>query len=449
MIPFQPKAPPQPVVRDPNNKEAPFGRDDNDKPIVPIRPDQQLAADLQEKEYLNRGDCPHGNDSQDCLLCGTKDVVLRPTTGTAPAPHLQKVLDAAFDKSFELNRPVRLPFLEHAIQANMGSDSNVPATPDKPKPEITSYRQALQITPQDIIGLFDKTFEEDQIIDVKVFGDRSKLEDDICELERHIEGIEAQRSTYSAIWWRRNHPDEIPPGYDPRDPDGTKNAFKRLKYEADTNLKKDRAGLKELRQRLNNWETDERNFTLVKQPQKVQRAFSEKCSGVYKAIETDIEFIPDVQRKVEGIPTHYTEIMYYVDTPVGPEFSEEGYRRLVEKQGDTTGWRQWENMVLLEAIKCGIVKPDPSFFNRFPHLKKWKLVEEVIVSDRHEKTLIRKTSGGQIGGSIYARGTRNGKERPLEDFNTTRPGSAGGEGPFDLEPSAPDLTGDSDDWTPD
>lgn len=435
--PFQPKAPPQPVVRDPNNKEAPFGRDDNDKPIVPIRSDQQIAADLQEKDHLVRGDCPHGNNPEDCLLCGTKDVVLhpavRPASDVVPESYL-KVLDA-LDKSSKLTRGVSLPFIEHATRSQLGS---TPAeTSDKTRPEITSLREVLQITPQDILGLFDSTFEEKQIVNVKILGDKKQLEDDICELEQHIDEIKGDLLSRSAAWQKRNRPQDVLPKKD----------RERLKYEDRKKLSLSQAGLKELRQRLNNWETDERNFTTRKELQRVLQTFGEKYPITYQMEERDLEFVPDKQRKVEGIVTHTTEIMYHVDIPVGPVHDSEGYRRVIAKQGEITcGWVEWENRVILQAIKVGLVVPTPKVFRKYPHLR-LRPSSETEYHD-YEKTLILKTAGAQIGGSIYARGTRSGRERPLENFDTTRP-SNGGEGyDADAESSAPDLTGDSDEWTP-
>lgn len=59
--------------------EAPFGRDENDKVLVPMRPDQAIATELRERPDLAPGKCRHKNDPSNCLLCGTKPILPRKT----------------------------------------------------------------------------------------------------------------------------------------------------------------------------------------------------------------------------------------------------------------------------------------------------------------------------------------------------------------------------------
>lgn len=455
MPPFKPKAPPQPVVYNPTNAEAPFGYDEDGRPIVASRSDQNIATDLQQKEHLRRGECPHGNDPDDCLLCGTKHASTSvdaesetvDAESTAEERRLQRLkyaLDAVFEESRRIECPVQLTELEHAMR---GAFEEPPEVPKEPSPEKRSIRERLKLSRMFVSDLFERVIGmEDVPTEVKTLKDKSEIEQEIAELFRRIDEVKESLATRTAAYQKRYRPD------DKLD----RKALERQKYHERKQLDENEKGLRELQQRLKNWGQDPRDYDVMTEIKKVPIVFGKKYAAklIYQRIERDIAYTKDKTRDKGKITEYDTFSLTYLDEPVGRVYDIDGYRRLLqeavqrgEQNVNFRGWEEWENKVITEAVRVRAMKVPPGASKEFGI---YVPPDDPREQDHNEEAeLIRKTGGAQIGGGVYARGSRNGKARGLEDFDATarirnKEGDRG-----DAPAKAPDPGGDDDSWSPD
>jgi hypothetical protein len=398
-----------------------IGLDDNNVPVVPVLSDQRLAADLLDKPHLAPGECPHKKDPNNCLECGTKDFAPQPQPPLSGAENaawlafLQKIMDGSFKSG-------NWEWMARAMRAG-----DAPPARIVHEHRMDGYRELLQMSRLDVLGLFDKVVgSETEIVETKILRDKSTLEGAVLKLKECVKRVEQVRETRSARWRKLHCGGDVLP----------KNDRLRLQREDDRTLAKLGSKLRELRARLKKWGQDDRDNRVLKQWRAKLITFGEKYPVQYQAVERDVEYIPDKLRQAGEITSYWTETLTYVDTPVGEMHDFEGYRRLIERQGiDSDGWIQWENAVILQAIKSGLIKAPKSFITRRLGVSRPPDDPHDIDHDA-ETALIKKTGGASVGGGIYSRGKdAKGRQRKLEDFDATIERGQGGGEPGDSVPS--------------
>jgi hypothetical protein len=392
--------------------EAPFGRDADNRPLVPMRTDQEIAAELRDKSYLKRGKCRHRNDPNDCLLCGTKRMVLKPDEWFPLVPPETKEeemerLEQNARRTFGLPEPKTWKPREH-----------------KPRTKIESFREVLLLDRGYIADLFDKVIgEEEKVTDVAVKTDRKKLERRADNLQKLIKRSNERIEGWSVRVLKLRRPDNIP----------DKPAREEFKRAERKRLARFEAKLKEVRERLRNWETDPRNQQTRQQLVKVPVTFGEKYDIQHQEVKTEFKYVPGKLRTPSDGAEYWTEDPMYFDTPVGDEYEIYGYRALL-KLGEEAelyltngmnldGWREWENKVIEQAIYSGLIKPNMALLGLHPRLAKYNPSPDSIEADTTEDALALKTGGANWNASIYSGGVRVGKhgnsQRALEDFGKT------------------------------
>ena len=140
--------------------------------------------------------------------------------------------------------------------------------------------------------------------------------------------------------------------------------------------------------------------------------------------------MPDELRQPkDGVP-YFTELMVRGEKQIGDDYTIEGYRKVLQLDDDALtyltegmtwdGWREWENKVILQAIKIGLIRPDQDLIGIYPGLGKYVSSYDAHDIDHSaEDKLALKTGGGQYG-TIYSAGVHVGRHRnyarKLEDF---------------------------------
>src|ERR1700674_377438 len=344
---------------------APYGRDENDEPFVPMRPDQVIAEDLLTKPYLAPGKCPHNNDPDNCLLCGTKDVAVMPNSPERPDARWVQ-LKEALDSVFKSNRPKRLRGMETAMRGRLESRTSQQSpqteTQDKTQIKITSYREVLLMYKQHVVALFDKVIgAEERVVDIKILMDKSALEDSISKLKENIKEVEEEIKTRSAAWQKIHR----------RDDPLSKKDREWWKRDGKRRLKQLQTELKEKRQQFRNWETDDRNYTTVKKLQKVEVMFGEKFNDSMIIAPVETKYVPDKKKFVGGVETHETTLLVKEEISPGVEYNLELYKSNTATA--SPGWVAWENYVILGAIRYRLIKPGREAIRKHPWLRAYNL----------------------------------------------------------------------------
>lgn len=382
---------------------APYGRDDNGNPIVPMRSDQEIAIELLDKPALRPGACPHKNDPENCTLCGTKGVSkvpLSPPKFTAPETEeeaAQRQLAQA--TAFFGVQPKRL------------------STISKGPRRIRSYRELLVMEHAEVAALLDAVVGWREVEGPKILMDKAVLEGQASKLKEEITALKQSINTRSAAWQKANRPEDKL----------EKNDRERLKREETKQLYAKEVKWRGLRSRLLHWETDPQNRISTKEI--VPVLFEERYPITHRTIQRDVEFMPDQLRQPKDGVEYHTELLTYVDTAIGDEYDAEGYRKVIELDEDalllTTdgmswdGWREWENKVILQAITIGLIRPDNGLIELYPGLGVYQGADDIEL-DTTENSLAVKTGGAVYGGGIYSEGVYVGRHRnyarKLSDF---------------------------------
>jgi hypothetical protein len=81
-------------------------------------------------------------------------------------------------------------------------------------------------------------------------------------------------------------------------------------------------------------------------------------------------------------------------------------------------WRYFENEIIFQAIRWGLVRPTNETIKKYPVLDRSDSGRPEHDDSDLENQLIIKTGGAEIGASIYGAGTTwNGKKRGLSSFD--------------------------------
>jgi hypothetical protein len=386
------------LVRNPANKEAPYGRDENDRPILPGRSDQTIATELLSKEFLKAGSCSHKSNPKYCLLCGTTNFK------TAPP------------------EPVDL---EDQLRRLLGITTDVATRPSQPKKNFSYFPEILKITRGQLIGLLELTVGiEPRAIRKKFLKSRSIIDSRIAELERaaaRIIELKKLLAESGDAWSVHRMKLEVKRGErQPEDiPDkktreqfkreAKKNTEKREQEKSDLQKLLRESDIEQLKQRAANWGSNPNDFDTMAATEDVTVKFGEKFTFGHE----DEDLVPE--RTLEG----------YLALLDGNDILKDVSRRL-HQFPTLDSWRYFENEIVLQAIGFRLVRPTKQAFAEYPQLRKY-LNGAVADPDQDdpENKLILKTGGAEIGGSIHSGGHRNGHKRPLESFDKRKPSRPG------------------------
>jgi hypothetical protein len=427
-----------------SDPEAPYGRDDKNNPIQPMRSDQDIAKGLLDNPHHALGTCPHKNDPNDCLLCGTKKT--NEPTGPNVASGNQSVsrqyeLVHAADvlTPEEIEERSRAALLENAerqfgikpktpigrvSQASSLLDGHPESnTPQRQSsPSFHCYRELLGFERDHITRIFDLV--------VAYRRPPKPSEEMIQQLQKEISELDALILTRSAAWQKRNRPD------DPLE----KNDRERLKLEETKSRDKKKTELRALLKMRREYE----------ETPPIPMTFEEKYHITHQRIEKHVEFVPDKLRTPEGQEPYYTEVLSKIETDIGGEYNIQGYRKMLRlgvealAQADglpLDGWVGFENKVILQAIKARLLNPHADLIQDYPALRGYQPPVVERETDDPEHQLIIKTGGAEIRGSV--RGAGYG--RALRDFaGTTGIRSGDGIGHSPDSPYVPDLSEDAE-----
>ena len=425
-----------PVV--PSGPEAPYGRDENNKPIVPMRSDHEIVSDLLENPSLAPGLCPHKNDPNDCIQCRPQGVKPNIYLNQSPARQFELLHGPPTPEEAEAAR------IEHELAhaRNMfGLSKPIQRqTSSYPKTNLkfNCYRELLLLERDHIAAIFDCIVEYHRPEKPpeeswgKTYTYIQRLQEEITELDALI-------LTRSAAWQKRHRPD---------DPLKTNDRL-RLKREETKLRDKKKIELRELRARMKRWQ----------ETPLIPVTFGEKYPITHQCVISHVDFFPDKLRAPEGQDPYYTEILGRVEMPVGDVYNIAGYRKMLnldegalsqQVEGGMTwrGWEEWENKVILQAIESGLIKPNVALIKDYPGLGVYQRPLDPIEADETENALIIKTGGADINGRIRAagyRGKSNNTRRKLTDFTdfTTQIKIKGPDSPY-----VPDISDDAGSYTP-
>jgi hypothetical protein len=438
--------------------KAPFGCDENDKALVPMRPDQAIATRLLERPDLAPGKCHHKKDPSNCLECGTKRIRPR-QTGANQSPSRQselrrvgvgdvltpeeaeaqhrEVLEESARRVFKTPKP--MPSACNA-QASAAFDSlfdkkKPPAAPAPKKPSSLNfdcYRELLMIERDTIVDLFDFIVEH--------IRPEKPTEGLIERLQKEIADLEALILTRSSAWQKRHRMDDRL----------EKNDRERLKHQEKKECAKKKIELSEARACLRKWENTP----------PVSVTFGEKYWIPHRSFSTDTKFKPDIKRTPKGWDPYDTEVLTDVHTFESGEYNIHEYKNMLKlgiaeawRNDDLpiSGWVEWENKVILQAIKCGLIKPNVDVLKNYPGLDIYVRPDDPIETDHTaEKALIIKTGAAEIGGSVRGAGytgVSNNTKRALQDF-TGGPKNKGGNAHPSGDGFIPDFGDDSESYQP-
>jgi hypothetical protein len=423
--PTQPKNPyrlrsvPQPVVPNPASETAPFGYDENDNPIGVVQPKSS-----------------------------TPSVTIPDNRPLAPVPiggrhavSYADILAHQFDRSRESGKPIAVDWLVACMSGRtLGMPKQEPNLEPAKKSELKfdSYREFLRLTRKDIISLFDKVAcDDDSLVETKTLLDKAPVEARIVELQTAIAELTERAGTRTVRWQKIHRKD---------DPLSRKD-LNRLLSGDKRELEKKRKELRELRARLKDWGADDRDYEVTVTWQKVPVLLKDVFNGSMRVeLAEEFKYIADKEKKVGGIVTHTTTLPVYEITSSPELYTLADYKAGVARPE----WVKWENQVIIAALRFGIVIPRAEAIRRHAWLKRWEnaAAENDGEHDAGELVLIRKTGGGEINGSIYARGSG----RKLEDFDATMAAGTRYAGPgedFGGEDYVPDVSDDSESFQPD
>jgi|SRR5579859_2373217 len=352
--------------------EAPFGRDENDRPILPGRSDQQLASDLLNKEFLAAGVCPHKANPKYCLLCGTTNYT------AAPA------------------EPVDL---EAQLRRLLGINDVVPHVERNGK-KFDYFPEILGITRGQLIGLLDlpagvspravkKTVLKSKTAIVARLAALEKASIRIEELKQLIAASEDLIRSWSV------HVQKLQVKRGERNPEDILDKKTREKFKREERIQIEKYELEKrdlqnfirgsnaetMRQRVAKWGSSPDDFETVTTVEDVPVKFGEKFT------------FSDKHKTIDG----YVALLDEYD------MLKDASRRL-QKFSTLDQWRYFENEIVLQAVGYRLVRLTKHTFKEYPQLTEYlngPPVDDEPEQDETENKLILKTKGAQIGGGIY------------------------------------------------
>jgi hypothetical protein len=357
---------------------APYGRDENNRPILPGRTDQQIATDLMDKPLgaTRQGPCDCNLGS--CRHCHPENIVVPAWLTDKTKPDLLSTLI------------LRLNLQRDDLKTKFETELQ--------KQKFVSYVDALKIDRTDLIRLLEvPAGMKSRSVAEKVLKSTSSVERRIQRLKKIIQKSEEYIESWSVHKMKLRRPDNI---LDKQ----TREAFKRKER---SRIERCQHKITDLKRRLKTWADDPSNYERVLKTVKSPETLRERLD-TRMLIERDPAQFEDDNEVCST--DRYLELFSNI-TPL-------------PKQETWRKWEEFENEIVIEAIKCGLIVTHeilPENTNSFVHD-----IDEPEQDDP-ENALILKTGGAQVGATIYSGGQRNQNARPLESFDKRRPSGAPGE----------------------
>jgi len=416
----------QPVVPT-TNPDAPFGRDENDRPIgVPVG-EPYVKPELKATVEPPSGPLPCGGCGNDrCKHCHPENNVqahelLRPAP---PQPELD--LEENLRRQLGIAGPPSLRFVS------------------SPKKPFDYFPEILSITRKQLLDLFDEVVDI-EVETVRLMETRLKsttlIRHEIGVLTRTtehatkrlqclsllVEHSEKRILSWSARVMKRG---SVSLGIPARAPENIldEKTREKLKYEERKKLKKyelwktrlhkivreNGVQIDQLQERLDNWGSQPSDFENVTITRDREITFREKV----REPEEPINDLSESYAKLREVGATKTEAYISLLSTDYQMLAE-----LSESHPSLRPWRWFENEIVLQAIGFRLILPTAKALERYPRLKKyldasaWSKDEvEIDDSDLHDSIL--KTGGAEIGASIYNFGvTRDGRPRLSGSFD--------------------------------
>lgn len=430
----------QPVVAT-ANPDAPFGHDDNDRPIgVPVgKP--YIKPELKAVQEPPSGSRPCGDCGQDlCKHCHPENVVqahelLRRPGTTNP-------MDPGATTAPELT-------LEENLRRQFGmipASSPAPTT-SKPTFKFHFCPEILGITRKQLVELFDAVIDT-EVETMKLMETQLKnpwfvrhqiggLRKTIAHSQKRLQCIPllVQRSERLILSWSAQvmkYGTKTIPARDPEDILDAKTRYK-FTYEERKKLKKyqgwkthlqaivrdAQAQMNPLQQRLDNWGSSPDDFESVTVTRDREITFREK----FREPEEPINDLSETYAKLRNVGV--SSLVSKTDAYI--HLLSTDYQMLADsfqKHPLLRPWRWFENEIVLQAVGFGLIRPTRKTVETYPQLKKylnqdaWSDDDLDEIDDSDLRRSVLKTGGSEIGASIYNFGlTRKDQPRMSGSFD--------------------------------
>lgn len=451
----------QPGVYNPANKEAPYGYDDLDRPIgVPVgRP--YAKPEVKAIQEQPSGDLPCGGCGNDlCRHCHPEKAVKtdvlrslteRPQTSADDSPNPDTTdLEENLRRQLGVPKPQSFRFV----------------TSPKKKP-FDYYPEILDITRKQLLDLFDRVVDT-EVETVRLVETRLKsttlIRQSIATLTRTtehatkrlqcllllIEHSEKRILSWSARVMKRG---SLSLGIPARAPENIldEKTREKLKYEEKKKLKKfqhwktrlqeivrkSRAQIEQLQERLDNWGSHPSDLENVTITRGRDITFREK----FREPEEPINDLSESYAKLRELGATKTEA--YIS------LLSTDYQLLAElsrSHPSLRPWRWFENEIVLQAIGFGLIEPTAKALEQYPRLKKYLDTnawseDDTEIDDSELRRSILKTGGAEIGASIYNFGRTRKGEFSLSGTAARRSGSFDGAIEFGKNGTSDDPSG--------
>jgi len=440
------------IVVPSSDPEAPYGRDDNDRPIGVL-----VGKPYVKPEQTGTVEIPN----QDCGGCG--QMLCRHC-------HPENMVQTDVLENLT-TRPVPLPpSLEDNVRAFFG----VPTPPAMPTPlrsepqsRFVYFPTVLGISRAQMISLFEYpvTTEERLVRNEKVLMDVSEIKNRITEREAELTKKKTritelktlinneEETIHSMSHWvqqLRRQPDDIlpQPVREKYKREARQNIlnFEKQKRELEKELRMSKSNIQILYDRMNNWGSNPDDYMSRPKFETMRVLFHEKFHLPRLVFNNPLSIPPgheylrddnDPTDNEAGIAAYVQQVYLY---------GESDCRNVV-----WTEWRWFENSIIFQAITWGLIKPKKHITQKYK--EDLPVFRSALVNDYQdedgaddsdedydaENPEIIRTGGATIGGGIHGEGFRYSKtgkitERALVTFNKDR-GSTGPAGPYGEGPA--------------
>jgi hypothetical protein len=430
----------QPVVRT-TNPDAPFGYDDNDRPIgVPVgKP--YVKPELKAVREPRSGSRPCGDCGQDlCKHCHPENVVQAHELLRRPGTTNPMDPEATTTPELTLEENLRRQF-------GIAPTSSLVLTTSRPTFKFQFYPEILRITRKQLVELFDEVVDT-EVETMKLMETQLKnpwfirhqiggLRKTIAHAQKRLQCIPllVQRSERLILSWSAQvmkYGTKTIPARAPEDILDAKTRYK-FTYEERKKLKKyqhwkthlqaivreTQAQMNPLQQRLDNWGSSPDDFESVTVTQDRKITFGEK----FREPEEPINDLSETYAKLRNVGV--SSLVSKTDAYI--HLLSTDYQMLADsfqKHPLLRPWRWFENEIVLQAIGYGLIRPTRKTFETYPQLKKylnqdaWSEDDVDEIDDSGLRGSILKTGGSEIGASIYNFGlTRKDQPRMSGSFD--------------------------------
>jgi hypothetical protein len=390
------------------NPNAPFGYDENDRPIgVPVGKPYVKPVQTGSVERGERGPLCKCNQPL-CRYCHPESIAR--TDVLAALYDRVEVTSEVTEES--LRRQWGLPAFNPTIKTDTSAFVHYPKllglTREK-LAELLDVQVSVEVVTE--TNSVQKVLKPTTAVSAQIEAIKSKrasAEIRITELKQLIAESEKLIESWSAhmikiqIKRGERQPDDI---LDKKTREQFKReeaklveTYKQEKHELEKQLRSTR--LQDLQERLANWGSNPDDYELkpVTQQREIPVLFADKFK------------LPAAEKFRGQLPPGYT-------------YGVGAYRQLVYSYGETesvfSGWKQFENEIILQATGWGLIRPSKKLLAAHPSFGAYLVADKPgrgeSNHDDAENALIIKTGGAQIGGGIY--GSKNTKLKSFVKYD--------------------------------